>query len=364
MLKLFEVSGFKNFHNTFRLDFSDVRDYKFNTECITDGRISKLIMYGRNGIGKSNFGLALFDIVLHLTSRNDVPNLYDYYLNNYADTRYASFHYVFEFGNSVIDYEYRKADAHDLQYEKVLVDGVTLYEYDYVHKTGDLSGVYEITPTLVFEYIGTDCILRYIVNNTMLADTHPLKQMLSFVNRMLWFRVSDENEHIGYKNTTDDYSSFMIDNEWITEFENLLVRAGISCRLIAKESYDGVRRLYFDGNILLSFFTTASSGAKALYTLYYWLKSASDISLIFLDNFDAYYNFELGEIVTSILLQLSNTQVILTSHNTHLLTNRLMRPDCYFLLANDRLVSLANATNRELREGHNLEKLYIGGEFE
>ena len=38
MLKLFEVTGFKNFENTIRLDFSDVRDYKFNDYCILIAR--------------------------------------------------------------------------------------------------------------------------------------------------------------------------------------------------------------------------------------------------------------------------------------------------------------------------------------
>lgn len=63
------------------------------------------------------------------------------------------------------------------------------------------------------------------------------------------------------------------------------------------------------------------------------------------------------------LKKMTNTQVILTSHNTNLLTNRIMRPDCYFLLTKDKLTSLANATPRDLREGHNLEKLYMSGEF-
>ena len=48
MLKQFEVSGFKNFKDTVCLDFSDVRDYKFNSGCITNGLISKAIIYGKN----------------------------------------------------------------------------------------------------------------------------------------------------------------------------------------------------------------------------------------------------------------------------------------------------------------------------
>lgn len=67
--------------------------------------------------------------------------------------------------------------------------------------------------------------------------------------------------------------------------------------------------------------------------------------------------------IVQVLKKMKNTQVILTSHNTNLLTNRIMRPDCYFILTKDKLTSLANAASRELREGHNLEKLYMSGEF-
>ena len=61
---------------------------------------------------------------------------------------------------------------------------------------------------------------------------------------------------------------------------------------------------------------------------------------------------------------MSNTQVILTSHNTNLLSNRIMRPDCFFIMTQNGLTSFVNATERELREGHNLEKLYMSGEFD
>ena len=55
----------------------------------------------------------------------------------------------------------------------------------------------------------------------------------------------------------------------------------------------------------------------------------------------------------------------MTTHNTNLMTNRLIRPDCLIILSRSgTLTALSDATSRKLREGHNLEKLYISGEFE
>ena len=81
MLKKFEVKGFKNFNQNIELNFSDVRDYKFNEWCIQDDLLNKIIIYGKNASGKSNIGLALFDITTHLTDKNITPGVYDYYLN-------------------------------------------------------------------------------------------------------------------------------------------------------------------------------------------------------------------------------------------------------------------------------------------
>ncbi|MCG8643629.1 MAG: ATP-binding protein, partial [Desulfobacterales bacterium] len=96
---------------------------------------------------------------------------------------------------------------------------------------------------------------------------------------------------------------------------------------------------------------------------FYWYKTSTEVTLMFIDEFDAYYHYELAESIVFMLEKMADIQVILTSHNTNLLTNRIMRPDCYLILTKDKLVSIANATDRELREGHNLEKLYMSGEF-
>ena len=91
-----------------------------------------------------------------------------------------------------------------------------------------------------------------------------------------------------------------------------------------------------------------------------------DASIVYLDEFDAFYHYEMAEnLVKFFKKKFPRSQIIMTSHNTNLMNNRLMRPDCLFILSGEgTLTALCDATERELREGHNLEKMYISGEFE
>lgn len=363
MLKLFEVQGFKNFKEKITIDFSDIRDYKFSRQCLTDNFISKMIIYGKNASGKSNLGLALFDIVSHLSSKNVTPHLYDYYLNADSQLDYAEFHYLFQFGEDLVDYLYRKDEDQTLICEKVSLNNRLLYQYDYQTSEGSLDGISELAPTLNWAYQESDCILKYMMNNTVLETDHPLHQMMRFVNSMLWYRSLGEDRYIGFKSKSTDYYSFMFEKDTLKEFETFLHKSGVSENLTIKVGPDGKKMLYFNSGKPLPFFRVASSGTRALYSFFYWYKTAQEASLVFIDEFDAFYHFELSESIVDILERMKNTQVILTSHNTNLLTNHIMRPDCYFILTKDKITSLANATSRELREGHNLEKLYMSGEF-
>lgn len=363
MLKLFEVSGFKNFKETIRLDFSDVRDYKFNTDCITDGLLGKILIYGKNAIGKSNLGLAMFDIVSHLSTKNISPGLYDYYLNVASLNDFAEFHYVFRFDQDLVDYRYRKNEYQSLTYEKLYLNGSLLYEFDYQKERGTTDGIRALAPTLNWAFLDTDCILKYVINNTILSEDHPLRRMLRFVCNMLWFRSLGENLYIGYKTKSHDFFDFMFEDDTLQEFEDFLHSAGVEENLTVLRDTDGKKRLYFATETPLPFLKVASSGTRSLYTFFYWYKTAKDMSLMFIDEFDAFYHYELAKGIMPVLKKMTNTQVILTSHNTNLMTNRILRPDCYFILTKDKLTSVANATTRELREGHNLEKMYLDGAF-
>jgi AAA15 family ATPase/GTPase len=111
------------------------------------------------------------------------------------------------------------------------------------------------------------------------------------------------------------------------------------------------------------FFKVSSSGTQNLYTVFYWLNKISDYSLIFIDEFDSYYHFALAEYIVKTLQKDTKAQVLLTSHNTNLMTNRFMRPDCCFVISREGIKSFKDSTEMEVREGHNLERLYQGGAF-
>ncbi len=263
-----------------------------------------------------------------------------------------------------MEYRYRKNNDQVLAYEYVALNSQLLMEYDYTSHSGDLDAIKNLAPTLNWVFQDEDSILKYVINNTMIDNDHPLRQMMWFVSNMLWFRSLDENRYIGCKTKSNDYLDFIFEPKILKEFQEFLQQSGIDEKFIVKKDNDGIKRLYFDTETSLPFFKVASSGTKALYTYFYWYKAALDVSFMYIDEFDAFYHYELSESIVMMLEKTNKFQKILTSHNTNLLSNRIMRPDCYFILTKDKLTSLANATERELREGHNLEKLYMSGEFD
>ena len=81
MLKRFSVENFKGFKDKITLDLGLPSNYSFNSEIIENGCVSKGIIYGINSCGKSNLGLAIFDIITHLTEKQKLFQNYDFYLN-------------------------------------------------------------------------------------------------------------------------------------------------------------------------------------------------------------------------------------------------------------------------------------------
>ena len=371
MIKLFSVKNYRNFKDKIVLDFSNIRDYDFNTYCIKDGLISKAMIFGKNGVGKSNLGFALFDIVSVLTDRFVTPEAkrQSLFINADSEEREVHFHYEFCFQNYNIVYDYTKIDYNTLSTERLWVNEEEVYEYDhkkneFITKKLQLIGA----ETLNFEFSEEGiAILKYIANNGNIGNMHIVKVFITFVRQMLWFRSLKSNQFIGVEPRHQNPLEEIVQNGLLNDFSAFLERTTGKKYVLEESSNeinDTLRIFEVHRGKKIDFINAASNGTMALTTLFAWMHYFENVSFLWMDEFDAYYHFELSKKIVEEIMRYESIQTVFTSHNTYLLDNELLRPDVYFILNDGKIRSLSDSTFRELRESHNLEKLFRNGDFE
>ena len=367
MLVKFSVKNYKNFKEKIILDFNVKHDYQFNKNCIKNNLLNKIIIFGHNGVGKSNIGYALFDIVGTLTDKRTDINQENNFINADSNSKIAEFSYEFKFGNKSVVYKYQKSEFKKMIYEELYIDREKIYDYDFNNKKINNYNKLDLIEanTLNFEYYESNmAILRYIANNTIQSENSIIKQLMQFVTKMLWFRSLKENRFIGYDNESVSISDWIVKNNLVKEFNEFLIeKTGLKINLSSAKLADRNILIEKHKNAHLLWEKVASSGSSALLVYFYWYKHFNDIKFLFIDEFDAFYHFELSKNIIENIISYDNMQTILTSHNTYLANNELLRPDCYFILNKGKLTSFSDSTDRELREGHNLEKMLRQGEF-
>lgn len=380
MLKAFKLRNYKNFKDEISINFEDIAGYQFSTDCISDGILSKMLIYGRNATGKTNLGNAIMDITKMLSQigyKNE-----DIFINADATEDFASFSYSFQFDNNEIIYRYTRFSNFDLRDEELIIDGISIYKCSFYQDkynfdnlkfiNAETASIDRYLQSLDDGNITEDEMefklpfLRWIISNTALKNDSLLIKMSEFIRRMTMLKVSN-TIMFGFSRFNDSFFESLEAKNNLEDFEQFLNTMGIKCKLVLKKLPDGQRELYFSHDKLIPFYKNASSGTLALTNLYRrFVSTLRSSSFVYLDEFDAFYHYEMAENVIKFFKRnYPKCQMIMTSHNTNLMTNRLMRPDCLFILSSSgTLTALCNATLRELREGHNLEKMYIAGEFE
>ncbi|MFT5730233.1 MAG: AAA15 family ATPase/GTPase [Desulforhopalus sp.] len=370
MLTKFEVTNFKSFDKKITLDFKNTNGYQFNAECVENNIVKKALVYGHNGIGKSNLGLAIFDIVSHLTDKNHRPEEYKNYLNADSNTPdFATFAYEFEFPEGKVRYEYTKTNIETLLSEEILINDSLYAKIDRSQTpiaTIQAPGAENLLTDLGDSIIS---LLSYIKNNSVLEKNNKhnicFKKLMEFVNEMLFFRSVQFEIYIGFKQGEFSVGPDIIKRENLKDYESFLNEAGINCKLttIAHKETNSIAFKFKEKTIPYS--EIMSQGTKALTLFYFWFQTLKDDKapkFIFIDEFDAFYHHSLSELIVKKLKEV-DAQVILTSHNTSIITNELLRPDCYFILDPEGIQSLAHCTSKDLREAHNIEKMYRAGAF-
>ena len=370
MLKLFSVKNFRNFRDEIVIDFSKTRDeYEFNKYCIKDGLISKAMIYGKNGVGKSNLGFALFDIVSvlkagHVSQGTMISSLF---LNADSKEDKATFHYEFLLDEDEVTYEYSKKDINTLATEQLSINGSLIFKYNFDKREFENNNLNLIDAhSLNFELWDNQLsVLNYIISHSNINTMPIIKKVVNFVRRMVWFRSLQENQFIGMIPENTNAIEDIIKNNKVDDFAEFLYKVtDQKYKLRGYINDDGkyrIREVHECREI--DFFTVASNGTKALTLLYGWMMHFSNASFIWMDEFDAFYHFELSESVEKRLREVKGVQIFTTTHNTDLMSNDLLRPDCYFILKDNKIKAISELTEKELRLAHNLQKMYKAGAF-
>ncbi|MBO5100699.1 MAG: ATP-binding protein [Spirochaetaceae bacterium] len=365
MLAKFAVTNFRGFDKRIEINLTRTRNYDFNTFAIKNNIVKNGILYGQNGCGKSNFSLAMFDIVYHLTQKFKSPT----YLANYAyasgQSKLLTFEYTFIFDNQTVDYIYSKDSRGTLQEEKLIVENKQIFNRRMGTFEIDLSvfPMEEHIKQNLSKNANNVSIINFLLTSYPLNENNYLIKLQNFVNSMLWFRSLEEKEFIGLETNIYILDEYIIRNNLLKEFSHFLEKVSNQhFDFVTPNLGDKVLRVYIKG-VPQVFNLIASTGTHSLTLLFFWIKHMNKSSFVFIDEFDAFYHFKLSFDVCKELFK-QDCQLFLSSHNTFLMTNDLLRPDCNFILNNNEIKALCDSTDKELREGHNIEKLYRGGAFE
>lgn len=365
MLVKFVVKNYRGFAERIEWDLSNPSNYEFNMFAVKDGIIKNGIIYGPNGSGKTNFGLAIFDIENHLSQKWKKPDYYVNFVYAGKPTEGVKFEYTFRFDKQVVDYRYTKASSGVLIEESLTVDNTNIFTREKGSFTlnEQLFPINKAALRNLQENTNNISIINYLLTSYPLSKDHFLIKLHDFANSMLWFRCLDTREFIGLDTTITLLDEFIIGNNLVDDFSGFLKRISDQHFEFVKPKPNDKQLLCKIGNTSIPFNLIASTGTLSLTLLYFWVKKMSKASFVFIDEFDAFYHYRLAFEVCKLLFNL-DCQVFTSSHNTYLMTNDLLRPDCNFILDENRIKPLCDCTDKELRFGHNIEKLFRGNAFQ
>ena len=365
MLVKFAVTNYRGFANRIEWDLSKPSNYSFNTFAIKDGIIKNGIVYGPNGSGKSNFAMAIFDITNHLSQKWKKVNYYDNFTYTGKLNLPVKFEYAFKFRDDTIQYTYSKSPDGKLEEEELVVNNKLIFcNKNSVLTLDDVEFPMDsAVKANLANNANNVSIVNFLLTSYPLAKEHYLLKLQQFVNSMLWFRSVEKNEFMGLATAPANLDEYIIKNKQTRDFEEFIHRvSGQSFEF--QEPKDDDKELYcVFGLGRIPFDKIASTGTQSLMLLYYWLKQMANASFVFIDEFDAFYHFRLSYEVCKTLFALP-CQAFTSSHNTYLMTNDLLRPDCNFILQDNKIKPLSDCTQKELRFGHNIEKMFRGNAFE
>ena len=370
MLQKFTVKGFKNFETKIEFDLKS-GNYSFNNSVVKNNILRTAVIYGDNASGKSNLGLAIMDIITHLTDNEKNSDDYKkHFLNLETMPKFAEFEYTFNFSNHIVKYNYSKRSYDEIVCEELFIDDELIIQYNKERqfRTINLKNGREIN----FDKLRNDqslVKLAYVystgADNIEGTKDDIFNRFIKFVESMLSFDSIYGNHYQGYTTGNGGIASTIIEKNKVKDYQEFLSDLGIKYDLFEKE-IDDSKYIFvkFPSGKEANFFSIMSKGTVALSLFYMWYMQMEDgIHFMFIDEFDSYFHHDVSRKLIQKLKE-STSQIILTTHNTANMSNSILRPDSYFTISNNKIANIADRSGREIRQAQNIEKMYRAGSFD
>ena len=365
MLKEFCVRNFMNFQDELVFSLADDKKYDFNNHVINDKIIRDSVVVGDNATGKSNLGKAILDITNHLTdtAHTRIPD--GLYVNLFSKDSEAHFSYTFQFGSHTVCYKYDKVNAETVTREMLSIDGKEVIKNSEQQMFVKLEGAENLNLPKSHMQMS---LVKYVYANTALdmtnSNTKVFLEFMEFVRSMLFATITDVKTYAGFTTVSGNLYGLICKLEnGVEDLELFLKDMGIMYDLVRKDDLDGANIYCRFGEKEVPLSKLCSSGTRSLIFFYYWYKQKKGLKFLYLDEFDAFYHTKLSKKVLKMLIALDGVQVIVSTHNTDILSNEILRPDCYFELKENEIKPFYKKTSKALREAHNLQKMYKAGAF-
>ncbi|MBR6870237.1 MAG: ATP-binding protein [Candidatus Methanomethylophilaceae archaeon] len=362
MLIRFWVQGYRCFGKRVEIDLTDKKNYRFGKECVRGDFLDKMVVLGNNNAGKTAFGYAMTDIVSTVGgfSKDIGQHNVECFLNKDVGAERATFHYDLSRKGSVVSYEYSKSAPDRVVAEKLTVDRRTVFEYDL-----ERPGMF-FDPDLIEGCPAPDGKRSVILsmNESHAVDPgSPAGVVIEFATHSLYYMAMWKHDvHIGMIDEEDDAERFVVQNGHLDLFQSFLKEV---CSIDVDLFADGDRIMIRKGSSALPFRESVSRGTMIACRLYAWTVRCRDRNaLIYFDDFDDMFHYRMAENAIRTIISQNSAQCIFVTHNTGLVSNDFLRPDCCFIMADGELRSLSSLTDKDIRRGHNLEKMLREGEFD
>lgn len=365
MLAEFRVRNYRNFRDELHFSLESGKNYEFNQQAVHNGIIKDSVVVGYNASGKTNLGRAVMDVIIHLTDKKKHREPTILYSNLYNQNDVVSFMYKFKFDADILEYRYEKKGADRIIRESIKINDKKVIISDIDGCMVNLNGSESLN---LDNWDGSISFVKYVYANTVLdkedKDCQVFLKFINFVNQMLWFSSTEGLRVVGVDMEGNDLLEEICNLEnGVENLEAFLREMDIPFKLIKKDMGEGEKIFCKMGSKEVAFAPLMSSGTRALVFLFLWYVQRKSLSFVFIDEFDAFYHTDLSASVIRKLMMEENIQVVFTSHNTDIITNELLRPDCYFILKDNTIKPFCNLTDKALREAHNLQKMYKAGAF-